>query len=361
MTPTQSRFRHSLWTGIGFVLSLPCVTAAKAHLPIVPIAVPVGQSSLASSGSTKTANANDIGATPSAQTQSSAPPQAHVGHHRGGHHPVRHHGAARHSRLRHYRDDRTGDPRGRVNAANHAARMQPDSQTFNNAIQQYPYSDGALYQLYAAPGEITDIALQEGEQLAGTGPVAAGDTVRWIIGDTTGGTGATTRVHILVKPTRADLVTNLIINTDRRTYHLELHGTSATYMASLSWTYPQDQLIAIRGASAAAARAMPIADGIEMDRLNFGYAISGDKPSWRPLRAFDDGTHVYIEFPDSIAQGDMPPLFVLGDKGQAELVNYRVSGHHLIVDRLFATAELRLGDKHAKQTVKIIHTHVKVQ
>ena len=50
------------------------------------------------------------------------------------------------------------------------------------------------------------------------------------------------RIHILVKPTRPDLVTNLVINTDRRTYHLELRSTEKTYMASVSWTYPQDQL-----------------------------------------------------------------------------------------------------------------------
>jgi type IV secretion system protein VirB9 len=50
-------------------------------------------------------------------------------------------------------------------------------------------------------------------------------------------------VHILVKPTRPDLVTNLVINTDRRTYHLELRSAEKTYMASVSWAYPQDQLI----------------------------------------------------------------------------------------------------------------------
>jgi type IV secretion system protein VirB9 len=72
---------------------------------------------------------------------------------------------------------------------------------------------GALYQVYTAPGHVTDIALQEGERLVGAGPVAAGDTARWIIGDTTSGSGASTRVHILVKPTRSDLATNLVINT----------------------------------------------------------------------------------------------------------------------------------------------------
>ena len=80
------------------------------------------------------------------------------------------------------------DPHARVDQANGAARVEPTRAGYINAIQVYPYSDGALYQVYAAPGEITDIALEPGEQLVGSGPVAAGDTVRWIIGDTRAGT-----------------------------------------------------------------------------------------------------------------------------------------------------------------------------
>lgn len=253
------------------------------------------------------------------------------------------------------------NPPARVGVANEAARVEPYAQGFINAIQQYPYADGALYQVYASPGQVTDIALQEGEQLVGEGPVAAGDTVRWIIGDTTSGTGASARVHILVKPTRADLVTNLVINTDRRTYHLELRGNPSTYMTSVSWIYPQDQLIALRGSNAAAVGSTPVATGIDIAALNFSYRIEGDKPAWRPLRAFDDGRQVFIEFPETIAQGEMPPLFVIGAGGTGELVNYRVSGHHLIVDRLFAAAELRLGDKHSVQKVRIVRAGAKVR
>jgi P-type conjugative transfer protein TrbG len=252
-------------------------------------------------------------------------------------------------------------PRARVGAANEAARVEPYAQGFINAIQQYAYADGALYQVYASPGQVTDIALQDGEQLVGAGPVAAGDTVRWIIGDTTSGSGASSRVHILVKPTRADLVTNLVINTDRRTYHLEMRGSPSTYMASVSWIYPQDQLIALRGSNAAAVSAAPVATGIDVASLNFSYRIDGDNTPWRPLRVFDDGRQVFIEFPETIAQGEMPPLFVIGAGGTGELVNYRVSGHHLIVDRLFAAAELRLGDKHSVQKVRITRSGAKVR
>ncbi|AKH42998.1 type IV secretion system protein VirB9 [Altererythrobacter atlanticus] len=246
------------------------------------------------------------------------------------------------------------DPRKRIGAANDAARVQPVRDGFLNAIQQYPWSDGALYQVYTAPGQVTDIALQEGERLVGPGPVAAGDTVRWIIGDTLSGNGASARVHILVKPTRPDIATNLVINTDRRSYHLELRATPATYMASVSWIYPQDELIALRNRNAVAASAAPAATGVDVSALNFRYRIEGDRVPWKPLRAFDDGRQVFIEFPAGIAQGKMPPLFVTGAAGDAELVNYRVRGRFMVVDRLFAGAELRLGDKRTERRVRIV-------
>ena len=100
------------------------------------------------------------------------------------------------------RSRKSGDPRTTRREANAAARVQPTRNGYINAVQVYPFAPGALYQVYAAPGQVTDVALQEGEQLVGSGPVAAGDTVRWIIGDTESGTGPTKRIHILVKPTR---------------------------------------------------------------------------------------------------------------------------------------------------------------
>ena len=263
--------------------------------------------------------------------------------------PPRSLGAAGRSRP----SQRPPAPRDRVGAANNAARIEPYEQGFVNAIQQYPYTEGALYQVYAKPGQVTDIALQEGEQLVGSGPVASGDTVRWMIGDTISGSGTASRVHILVKPIRSDIATNLVINTDRRTYHLELRANPSVYMASVSWTYPQDELIALRQARTEAERIAPVAAGMDLSSLNFRYEIDGDKPEWRPLRAFDDGVRVFIEFPESVAQSELPPLFVIGSKGEAELVNYRFSGRYMIVDRLFARAELRLGARKGQKKVRI--------
>jgi type IV secretion system protein VirB9 len=150
-------------------------------------------------------------------------------------------------------------------------------------------------------------------------------------------------------------VDRAIANTDRRTYHLELRSTEKTYMASVSWMYPQDELIALRRRNASADAVAPVTHALDINSLRFRYAIEGDDAPWRPVRAFDDGKKVYVEFPGGIGQGEMPPLFIVGPEGKtSELVNYRIRGHHMIIDRLFAAAELRLGDDGSERRVRIV-------
>ncbi|NKQ12113.1 P-type conjugative transfer protein TrbG [Stutzerimonas zhaodongensis] len=232
------------------------------------------------------------------------------------------------------------DEKERVSRANREARMAPIREGYINAIQVWPYSEGALYQIYAAPGRVTAIGLQAGEELV---TVAAGDTVRWIVGDTSSGAGDALRVSVLVKPIRSDLKTNLVITTSRRTYLIELTSTEKAWMASVSWDYPKGRMLALQRQARAAQASAPVDTGLSLERIRFRYAISGSNPPWQPLRAFDDGEKVYIQFPAGIAQGELPPMFVIGAQGDGQLVNYRFRSPYYIVDRLFGAAELRLG------------------
>ncbi len=242
-----------------------------------------------------------------------------------------------------------------IEQANASASIEPNSSNYLNAIQVYPYTPGSLYQVYCAPQQVTDIALQPGEELTS---VSAGDTIRWIVGDTVSGAIGGEQVHILVKPTKPSLATNLVITTNKRTYYLELHSYKDTYMAAVSWRYPREAL-GLRGVKKMTRRAKSKTaatiskPSLSIDNLNFRYEIKGDNPHWRPLRAFDDGKKVFIQFPERLDQGEAPPLFVMGRKGKSQLVNYRVKGSYYIVDRLFKTAELRLGEKD-QEIVRIV-------
>jgi type IV secretion system protein TrbG len=244
------------------------------------------------------------------------------------------------------------DEKLRVSRANAEARIAPTREGYVNAIQVWPYADGALYQVYTSPGRVTVVALQQGEELV---TVSAGDTVRWIVGDTASGAGATLRVNILVKPTRIGLKTNLVVTTNRRTYLLELSSTPQAWMASVSWDYPKDRMLALQKQAQQAQSGAPVETGMTLEQIRFRYAVSGDSPPWKPLRAFDDGEHVYIQFPGGIAQGELPPLFVIGPQGDGQLVNYRFRSPYYVVDRLFGAAELRLGGDKA-QVVRIERT-----
>ena len=241
-----------------------------------------------------------------------------------------------------------GTPAGRVENANAAARVEPRREGYYNAIQIYPWSEGALYQVYAAVGQITTIALEPGESLTGAGPIAAGDTARWIIGDTESGAGLTRRVQVLVKPTRADIATNLVITTDRRTYMIELRAREALYMPAVAWTYP---------AQPGSRQTVPTTPIIPPTTArNYRYRLTGANPPWKPVSIYDDGRRVFVEFPRGIVQGEMPPLFVIGPGGEAQIVNSRIHQHILIVDRLFGAAELRLGSGDRQQVVRIVRT-----
>ncbi|NQE65350.1 P-type conjugative transfer protein TrbG [Caulobacter sp. RHG1] len=217
--------------------------------------------------------------------------------------------------------------------------------------KRFIYDEETVYPIIATPGRITDIVLEPGEALVGEGAIAAGDTARWVIGDTVSGVGATRRVHVLVKPTAANLATNLLINTDRRTYHLELRASARTWLSQVAWVYPPPPIVLVAAPPTPANR--PPTEPSER-RINIGYKIEGTHPPWRPIRVFDDGRKVFVAFGPGIDVSDLPPLYRLGPDGKtAELINYRIEGQRLVTDRLFDRTELRLGAKRRAIAVRL--------
>jgi len=231
-----------------------------------------------------------------------------------------------------------------IDRANNVSAQNPDSYGYNNAIMNYDYVPGYLFKIFAAPLRVTDIQLQPGEKMTGT-PVA-GDVVRWVMGTGTSKQNGVDVQHVYIKPTKPGLKTTMVINTDKRTYHMELQSYAETYMAAVSWHYPQESL-----KMAVAAEKRVIAPQIDLSKAYFNYDIDvkrgGRSLSWKPLRAFDDGKKTFIQFPKGMLNREAPVLFV-GKGKKAQLVNYRVKEDYYIVDRLFAVAELRLGDKSQK-------------
>jgi type IV secretion system protein VirB9 len=239
----------------------------------------------------------------------------------------------------------TAGPEQVVSEANRKASQVPDASSYFNAIVRYAYEPGTLYQVFAAPMRVTDIALEPGERMLGQ--PASGDVVRWLMAIGKSMADGVEQSHVYLKPTRPDLETNLAINTDRRSYLLELHSYPDTYMAAVVWRYPEDELAHIAEQSSEAAAAdKASAPVVALDRLNFDYTIevAQGTPAWTPLQCFDDGRRTFIRFPPAMLVREAPALFVLRDR-ETEIVNYRQKGALYVVDRLIDAAELRVGQK----------------
>jgi type IV secretion system protein VirB9 len=189
---------------------------------------------------------------------------------------------------------------------------------------------------------VTEIVLNSDETIASDG-IGAGDTERWAI--------QPLQNRVLVKPKEPGIATDLIIVTNRRSYHFSLR-TRTPYMPQVAFYYPDD----VRHAEAARQRALreavrQAADAPPHKPLNFAYAISGPNVAWKPVLAFDDGEHTYLQFPDNTMSTDMPTLMVQNGDQQA-LVNYQVRGSYYITDRLFQSAALTAGTG-TRQVVQI--------
>ena len=274
---------------------------------------------------------------------------------------------------------------------------QPRRPEFVNATLHYAYEPGKLYTVQTAPGFLTAIALRPGEHLVSK---AAGDTVRWEVGETAQGSAAAPQVLILIKPLDLDLRTNMILTTDQRTYVLDLVSAAGSdHSTMVDWRYPSEEMhelqiqraaLTVQALAAQASTVMapamasspfitpaggpphvgparfagpgsnirPAAPAdIAPASLNFDYKIESKArpaPGWTPEHVFDDGRKTYVKFSANISTIEIPPLFMIGPKGEAELVNYRFENGYYVVDRLFSAAELRLGSSD-QQVVRLVY------
>lgn len=224
---------------------------------------------------------------------------------------------------------------------------------------QFPFGKSEPL-VYCQPLHSCDIALEPGEQITA---VFFGDTARWLYTQAISGAANNAQPHVIIKPKDYDIATNVIITTTRRTYHLGVVSKQNSYVKEVSFWYPDDIQAKWQQANQLAQsqwqqqNQTEIAElpNINLNNLNFNYRIDAVhcSPAWKPLRAFNDGSHVYIQMPPSLSTTDAPVLFVQSGGGQQALVNYRMRGNYYIVDQLFQQAFLIAGVGSQQQRVTI--------
>jgi type IV secretion system protein VirB9 len=184
----------------------------------------------------------------------------------------------------------------------------------DDRVKMLVYSANQVFKLVAYYGYQIDIQIADSEEIK---TIAAGDSVGWQIV----GAGQ----HIFIKPMASGARTNLSIVTNKRTYIFDLisrqpsvHG-DITYL--VRFRYPETDVMASLVSSAA---------GKDGPNFNLDYKISGSK-NLEPLHVFDDGQFTYFEFDP---HRELPAIFVVGADGKESLVNYRIEGPYVVVERL---------------------------
>jgi P-type conjugative transfer protein TrbG len=199
--------------------------------------------------------------------------------------------------------------------------------------------------------------------------LALGDSERWMATPASSGDPHNPTPHIALKPQAAGLETNLTIYTTRHIYHLVLRSRGRA-MQEVEFYYPDDLLNAMAEADAEVAKSKaqsevdPPGDedadravktaAVDPAELNFAYKIDGPDLPFRPVRAFDDGSHVYIQMGEEMKTSEAPALLIAAGVG-TQMVNYRVDGNYYVVDRLFNQAELVTGVGREQDRVTIAY------
>lgn len=222
-------------------------------------------------------------------------------------------------------------------------------------IKSYEGKDGSVNFIYGssmpsivtAPLRLTDIALEEGEYIK---DVQVGDATRWIISASVSGSGEGVVSHVVVKPTAPNLQTTLLIATDKRSYHLNLISKKEDYMPIIGFSYVADMKKSLAAYKqkideVEKSKTFEVVGGEKpilgnIDTLNFDYRVSGDNPSWKPIRIYNDGVKTYIQMPKAMLFNEAPILMVLDGNNNQQIVNYRLLEDRFIVDKLFDKAVL---------------------
>jgi type IV secretion system protein VirB9 len=211
----------------------------------------------------------------------------------------------------------------------------------------YPYAEAAEPAVDCAPLRTTDLQLQAGETIT---DLALGDSERWMATPAASGDPRNAVPHLAIKPQLAGLETNLTIYTTKHIYHLLLRARGHA-LREVEFYYPNDLLAAMEKADAAARQATdPVSNAsstiagnnLHPAQLNFAYTVAGADVPWKPIRAFGDGAHVYVQMPDGVKSSAAPALLINAGGG-TQMANYRVAGNYYVVDRLFNDAVLVAG------------------
>jgi type IV secretion system protein VirB9 len=221
--------------------------------------------------------------------------------------------------------------------------IKPES--YSHAARVYDFHRDQVFEVYTQVLRTTDIYLEQNETVVETPFIS--DSERWIVGAGVSGQEGSAVQHIYIKPKEAGLHASMIINTDRRVYHIILRSYRDVYMPMVRFRYPApnegfplkfrpSQTTNRSDTGITTRKQADFTEDMEyVDPrfLSFDYAIRFSafrRPKWIPRLVYDDGKKTYLVFDEQVLQMEMPGIF----ENKTDIVNYRVNRELIIIDKL---------------------------
>lgn len=212
------------------------------------------------------------------------------------------------------------------------AESLPQRGTADSRIRTATYSPEDVYRLYGFVGYAIELIFEDGETFAGN---AGGDLEAITFGWHDN--------HLILKPKAANVGTNLVVYTNRRSYRFEYSASAKKpdtridqVMYAVRFAYPPQYATKI---AVADATARDLEAGAAGRAKNYDYWFCGSS-SIKPVAVFDDGVHTRITFG---AKSELPALFVRNDDGSESLLNFNMEDGDVVIHRVAARFILRRG------------------
>lgn len=201
----------------------------------------------------------------------------------------------------------------------------------DSRIKVMVYNPDDIFKYVGYYGYQANIEFSESEIIDN---ISLGDTIAWQI--------VPSGKRLFLKPMEPDATTNMTVITNKRVYYFELHAKNAEDIEdpeisfNLRFLYPDES-------SGEVVRHFPTSgepDLSEPENYNFNYTISGSNKI-SPVKIFDDSDFTYFQFREK--NTEIPAFFLVDPDGNEGIVNYRVSGKYIVVERVAPRFTLRLG------------------
>lgn len=205
----------------------------------------------------------------------------------------------------------------------------------DNTANVYNYNKYKQFEINTKVGYVTDVQLRPGEVVQ---KIASGNTTQWQVDvDIIDGVQ-----HVYIKPMVSGIRTNMIINTDQRSYRFLVNSTDEMeYVVVFNFAEldREAQLKAEVEALAAQQARLDNLKRLQNTHFNTNYKViktKNVKTAYVPKNIFDDGQKTYIEVSDLALRDNLPLVYSYDDweKGKLQLVNYRLKNNVIEIDKV---------------------------